>query len=650
MRIQKALPFAIVALFILFSCPAKAQTLYVGASNPNQILTLSNTATYDSIIVLNRGILNLINANTTVNSTILVLNQGQLNVLGGSVEVRNQLLAVDEGRILIKGMPTLSCNLIAADKGSIMLDSSLVAIPMLYKDQYRWDAYQEGNIRVRACQVNCGIGSLGGEFGDSTSISIEKSIFLSPQIPLTMGFSGNSRLSVDSSTGGMEFIIGGASRVNISTASGFVIWYTFDPGDTVDYTYPAANSSTPGASDIFSTYIFSDSLPGVSGVDYRVQITNSQSVLWGILSNSGSSVTLNNSDLIACGFFFTNPALSLAAGFTNDSLYSSYSAPITDRTLAVNNSRVRSWNFYSFLDARLQIKNSLYGESILFGNSRVRIDSSVCDGTGGYFGGKDNGRMEVFYSTIKRIKGAITLINYSGTSELRMHHSVVQGRIVISDSAKAFLNNTAYDTLPLVDRNGLFAAAVLDSIPGTITSSPLPVTASCTLINGPQRSSVFTRYQIGWSATDSSGYSLIADTVVGTSSLTGTFANWNTSQFAPGDYLLWLVTYVDGDSANVTTVPVTVGTVTGLQSAEADGNWDLYPNPARDQSWLRLELKQRDPVRVEIWSSSGRLLHRSKTMGQGELALERKGLPAGLYYVRLYQGGQAVGHRKLIWQ
>jgi len=78
-------------------------------------------------------------------------------------------------------------------------------------------------------------------------------------------------------------------------------------------------------------------------------------------------------------------------------------------------------------------------------------------------------------------------------------------------------------------------------------------------------------------------------------------------------------------------------TTVGLKE-EHQRQWQLYPNPASTQTWLKLaEHTALEHARIELYSPTGRLLHKAKPTSHFH-EIDVAHLPKGLYLVRVWNG------------
>ena len=529
-----------------------AQNLVVGFTNPNEILNINaGSFTYDTVLLINNATLNISNqTNFVVNDLVALLGTSSLNVENSYFKVNNILSIQNYSNVNLKDSLNLSCNISVSQNSTLKIDSAIVDIPMTFKSQYGWYSFNSSVFDISNSSFNLGSGSLGGSLTDSTTFTQLNNDFTSTILPITFGIAGNASVSIEACHGGMEFIIAQNADVNIQNSDFFMIWYTFGDGDTANYDYPLSNSVVyPASSNIMSLYTFSDALPNVSGVDFSVDIQNTDGVYWGIISKENSDVIVNNSSLLACGFYFEGTTIDTANGFIDSQLYTTYNSPFTDRGFVLNNSSINAWNFYQADSSDILIKNCLFGESIGFGDGITRVYNSTCDGKGGYFGGVDNSKTYVYNSEMVRVNGNAQILNFQDNSLAWFYQSIITGEIVISDNSQLYFGNTTYSNNPIINQNSYFAEAWLDSITNVYTDSIINITGKVWSVNGPMNNSNITRYIVEYSSLDSIGFVSIKDTsATSFNIINNNLANWSTQGIPAGNYLLWLTIFVDGDT------------------------------------------------------------------------------------------------------
>ncbi len=608
----------------------EAQNLVVGFTNPNEVVSLnSGTYSYDTVYIFNNGELNLSNqVEFAVNGIVALLGTSKLNVENSHFTAKNIFYMQDSATAKLSDTLDLPCSFFLTGNASVQIDSAVVNIPMTYKGQYRWVASGNAGISLNHSQCYLGYGALGGSFVDSSFFSQKNTNYYSTILPMTVGIAGNSSLTVDSCSGGMEFVISENSVVSIHASDFFVIWFTFADGDTVNYSYPAANSIVfPNASNITGNYHFSDSLPNITGVGFSVDINDADGVFWGIISKANSNVIVNNSLLIACGFYFDGITVNTASGLIDSQSYTNYQVPFSDRYFQVNNTTVKAWNFYPADSSEIIIDSCVFGESIGFVNGITKVVNSTCDGTGGYFGGTNSSKTYVFDSQIIRTGGTQQIINFQDSAKAWFYNSTVSGAAIINNNVRMYYGNCQYDSIPVVNDNAYFAEAWIDSLNNGFVDSTVSIHGKIFGINGIINHSDITQYVIQYSLPDTTNLITIKDTSATLFNMVNTeLANWNTQGITSGNYLLWLTIFVDGDSAISCKRNIFLDNNTGLYENNTFSGIILYPNPAN----TKLTIKGKDIISVVVVDINGKEIFKGNT---SEITLDKN--YSGLFFVKI---------------
>ena len=620
-----------ILILSFFSIQFFAQNLYVGISDPNEILEFtSGTHIYDTIIVVQNGTLNIVNADVIVNDIIALGGTGNVNASGSGFHVNKTFFCSEDAVVNLQDEVNLQCDIILEGNSKFNISGASVNILMTYKNQYGWWVYNTSELRILNSNLNLGNGSLQGIFTDNSIFEQNNCNYTTSMLAMTVDLKGNSQTSVDFCTGGMEFVVSEAADVNINESTLFIVWYTFSDNDIADYTLPPVNSVyNPNASDISGMYNFPGAAPGITGVDFNVSINNTDWVYWGVISESNSNVILNNSTLIAYGFLFRGNTNAKVSGFVNDSLYTYYEAPIIDRSCTLNNSKVAAWNFYTAENAQLTIEDCYYGESLTFGDGKIEVFNSTCDGTGGYWGGHNNSVHNAYNSTIIRETGTSAIINADGDNIAHLHNCEVVGDIVISGNAKLFLGNTIYDSFLVVNNSAVFAEIFIDET-DYIANSVIPIYGHIDKINGLTNLSEITRYKLEYSLPDSTQKILMKDSVNSSILINGELAQFNTQDIPAGDYLLWGTLFLDGDTAINYNFPITM-TTTSLTDDLQASDYNVYPNPFSEKIYIKGD----DIMRVALYDVNGKLIYKNEMVDSMSLSLNLNQIQKGLYFLEI---------------
>jgi len=634
---MKALILTTIVLFNINF--VNAQNLLVGFTIPNEVLNLnSGSFSYDTVILFNNATLNISNqTNFVVNELVALLGTSELNVENSYFEINNIFSTQDYSTANLKDSLNLSCNLYVSENSALYIESAIVDIPMTFKSEFGWYGFNNSFFDISNSSFNLGSGALDGSFTDSTTFTQLNNVYTSTMLPMTFGVAGNAIVSLDSCQGGMEFVIAQNADVNIQNSDFFMIWYTFGDGDTAYYDYPPSNSTTYlGSSNITGVYSFSDLLANVSGVDYSVDIQNTDGVFWGIISKENSDVIVSNSSLLACGFYFEGTIIDTASGFVNSQLYATYNSPFSDRGFTLNNSSVNAWNFYQADSSDLAIEGCVYGESIGFGEGITRVYNSTCDGKGGYFGGMNNSKTFVYNSEMIRVNGSAQILNFQDSSFAWFHKSKITGEIILSGNSQLYFGNTEYSNNPVVNQNSYFAEAWLDSITNAYTNSIINITGKVWGINGLINNSNITRYIVEYSSLDSIGFVSIKDTSAASFNIiNNNLANWNTQGLSAGNHLLWLTIFVDGDTVITCNRELTLDFNTGLNEEKTTGYIYIYPNPAKGLLNIKTDLNYRN-IKLSVFTLLG---ERILTI-TNQTEIDINSLSSGTYFLKFEIDGE----------
>ncbi|MFQ5651033.1 MAG: T9SS type A sorting domain-containing protein [bacterium] len=634
----------------------QAQHLVVGFSDPNEVVTITNTTVqHDTVLVMNNGRLIIDNADFTANQALIVRHSGSLTVENSNFVVNGNSIFFENAFATLKDNLTFHGDIFDLGNASLKIDSAAVSIPMTFVGQYRFIGADSAEFRISNATFDLQRGKLGGNFaGQSRFTQLSTTYRTQPGIAMTLGIAGHAAIFVDNCTGGMEFVISDSVDVDISNSTGFILWHTLAANSQANLTFPPPNSVVPNASDV-SSYSFSDALPGVSGIHYAIDVQNTNVVFWALLPDATSDVTVNNSTMIACGFRYRGVSQDTVSGFVNDSSYVSFTAPLSDRSFNLNNSVVKAWNFYPQDNAQFVIRNSVFGEALTFDQATLTVENSVCDGTGGFFGAAQNSEIRVKRSIIKRIGAGPDIMVTRGASKVVLEESMVSGTVVANHTSRLVYANVDFDHEPVLHDAALFVESSLDSALTRDDSAIAAITGTLRSAHGPLNLDTISSFKIASSNPDSSNRTLIAEVNYTGAIVGGVLHEWDTQNLPAGDYLLWLTPFVNGDSLATTTHKVSLSTVTAIVDRQgAPATFILhqnYPNPFNPGTTIRFSLPQREHVTLKVFDVLGRevarLLDEALPAGEHSVVFTAKALTSGVYFFRI-RAGQFTQMRKAI--
>ena len=106
------------------------------------------------------------------------------------------------------------------------------------------------------------------------------------------------------------------------------------------------------------------------------------------------------------------------------------------------------------------------------------------------------------------------------------------------------------------------------------------------------------------------------------------------------------VNHYSGTTPTDTTIIDTTG-ITSRPRQQNEFHFDLYPNPSSNHILLRFT-ESKQAIRVEIVTTLGQSVHRSKHHNSTSIKLNSKQFPPGLYFVKLLTNDNLVGLKSFV--
>lgn len=184
-----------------------------------------------------------------------------------------------------------------------------------------------------------------------------------------------------------EMVISPGARVRLTDSKKVLLWFHLA-------------AAARGALELPNgAYLLIWAAPKALGHD--VEIKSSAEIQWGLVANEGCQVSVPKAELRTASFMAVGPGASLVEGLGNGNLYDAKPVQCGATRLDLNGTRVETWNLYAAGAAALHVKSSTFGEALAFGDAKIEVSGSTCDGTGGYLGARDRASLTVKQSTIK---------------------------------------------------------------------------------------------------------------------------------------------------------------------------------------------------------------------------------------------------------
>jgi hypothetical protein len=380
-------------------------------------------------------------------------------------DVEDIIVALD-GSLTVRDVPEpglrVTGSIYAVHNARIRFENSVIQFMNTYHGQYALAGIENSTIEVIGCdyripnQVQHALLTFGSgemvvedtDFGDVQLIS-----------------AGTANLSASRLNGNFEILVQDDSAMELSDiprtpgAGRIWVWVEFPSGSVAEYTPPM-----PG---FISSWTFPPS--GSEGIHQSVVVERCEAMLWPMLVREDSRLTLRDipeDNWIVVGLYL--PESATIDGLINDLTYESAEL-VFNQELTLVNASIDTWNLYPQLDARIRVRDSLIGEILSFGRSRVDVERTTIDGSGGFLGARDHSQIVLWESTVTCTIEA----THDGTVEL--HDSVadpypqdVTGsytRFGAYDRGRLLADQTPVNTIPTLGGDGLIGVTFIVNQP-----------------------------------------------------------------------------------------------------------------------------------------------------------------------------------------
>ena len=386
------------------------------------------------------------------------------------------VVVAGNGSLTVRGLPEpglrVTGNLFAVGNASIRLENSVIQFMNAYHGQYALAGIETTTIEVIGCDylipnqvqhalITFGDGRLVAEdtdFGDVQLIS-----------------AGNARLSASRLTGNFEILVQDDSTMELSDiprtpGDGRIwVWVEFPRGSVAEYTPPM-----PG---FISHWSFPPA--GSAGIEQSVVVDRCEVMLWPMLVRENSRLTLRDipeDNWVVVGLYL--PESATINGLINDQTFVSTKLDF-NQELNLINASIDTWNLYPQLDARVRVRDSLIGEILSFGSSRVSVERTTIDGSGGFLGARDDSQIILWDS---KVTGTIEATH---DSTIELHDSVADPypqdpagsftRFGAYDRGRLLADQTPVNTTPALGGDGVIGVTFIVNPP----SPPRPLRHLC---------------------------------------------------------------------------------------------------------------------------------------------------------------------------
>ena len=558
----------------------------------------------------------LLNADTLIvglvaNDTLVITGNwthtGPIWVFNDGVLIFNNATVSDTGDIYVWG------------QGKLFAQNSSLSFPQAFFYERGMYAFQQGEIHLQNCSLN--YSGMSHYLGLAGNVVLEWNNVHNADWT-TASVLGQTTVNINGSNLTGEYILQDSTNVQFTHADSVILWHHFPPGALINYAFP------PG--DTLYNYIFNNTQPGVTGINYNAAADSCTNVLWALMPVNGSDVTINNSDLRLIGCWFQYGDTALVYGIFNNSNYTSYTTPLSERNLQLNNTSVETWSMYVFDSSAVLIDSCVLGEVGAQQHASIQAGNTVVDGSGGYFWSTDSttvfGIGTLCYTTCRSEKQSTFVLGYSWLPF--MPPTAVQQSTLI-----AVQNNLAFDPLPY--NGGVVWMAALEQPDTAAVNMQLPVNGSAWIDQGPDGNpTAFGSYSLAYQFPAQSPQWNAITTNAATEVRHAPLAVWNTTGLQPGTYVLKLTLYTaTGDSVEAFNPIVLMSNPLGLPATQAN-TFSVWPNPAGNVVYVDAPAA----ALVRVYDMQGREVLVQQVGAARPFAVQLGELEAGVYLLRVGDG------------
>jgi len=386
------------------------------------------------------------------------------------------VVVAGNGSLTVRDLPEpgfrVTGNLFAVGNASIRLENSVIQFMNAYHGQYALAGIEKTTIEVVGCDYRIpnqvqhaliifGEGELiveDTDFGDVQLIS-----------------AGDARLRASRLTGNFEVLVQDDSTMELADIprtpedGNIWVWVEFPSDSVAEYTPPM-----PG---FVSHWTFPP--PGSVGIDQSVVVDRCEAMLWPMLVRENSRLTLRDipeENWVVVGLYL--PESVTIEGLINDQTYVSTELDFSQEIYLINAS-IDTWNLYPQLDARVLVRDSLIGEILSFGRSRVSVERTKIDGSGGFLGARDDSRIVLWDSTVTGT------IEATHNSTIELHDSVADPypldptgsftRFGAYDRGRLLADQTPVNTTPALGGDGVIGVTFIVNPPSAPPATGVPL-------------------------------------------------------------------------------------------------------------------------------------------------------------------------------
>jgi len=562
--------------------PAGGDTLVIGVP-PLDSLTITGTYSHTGpILVIGNGILRFKHANATI--------IGDLFVWGD-----HALVTADSSYLYFPQQYFYQRSLVIAGKGNVVyrnttLDHSGLSHNLVLTDSARIELNHVTNIGFTTCGMNLA-----------------------------------SEIDVDGINQAGEFVILDQSKLSFKHAKTVLLWFHVPGSGVFHYSFPDG--------DTVQSYTLNNSTPGISGVDYSVQVDTSTDIMWALMPATGSDVSISDSKIRSIGLWFLGHDTISVSGLVDNSVYTDYTANLNDRFLHLTNSGVLTWSLYPMDTVSLNVTGCIVGEIGSEAHCTVITTDAFVDGSGGYWWATDHtfmvGENCMAVNAIRSTQDAIFIFAYS---------TLNQGEASALGTSIMMIVQSQLPDLPLMYDGSCIWYSRIGNPSSAFVDTVVPISGSAWIDKTPLSPLMdFGWYRMFYQKSGDSIWHPIGGKIY-TEKREEILAEWDTHGLAPGLYYEKLV--LADNSPDSILVEAVKGInllpgIFGIHEISSTGfNSRIFPDPITEKSVMEFFLPGEDQIEISIVDLWGKIVFRMEKQfpeGDNFFSIGNTNLSQGYY-------------------
>jgi len=456
----------------------------------------------------------------------------------------------------------------------------------------------------------------------------------------TNGVYDHATLDINGSNQAGEYVTTDYCNLQFKHAHTILLWHQLPDTAVLNFTFPP--------NDTVYHYVFNDTVAGVSGINYSIKVDSCYDLMWGLMPVNGSDVTILNSEIRAIGLWFKGNYISNVSGLVDNSTYTNFTAPLSDRNLQLINSKVQTWSLYPMDTTTVNISSCILGEVGTENRSKANANGVFMDGSGGYFWASDTSLtiagFSSFTSNIRSERNGFVIFAYSsatngiatslGSSVLMVIQSALPQDPIPYDASCAWFANINQPSSGFVDDSVQF-----------IGSAWIDKTPISTLMDFNYYKMYYKKdIETNWHLFKQASYQEVHNNYL---------ATLNTAGLTSGNYNIKLTlfdNYLDSAEA-IKSINLQPLILSSPNVETRNSNLEIYPNPAAGECTVSFSIQNKSEVNIRIIDIYGKVMENiySEKINSGvyKLKINLSKFTNNVYFVEMYDNGNRK-QKKLI--